>query len=83
MCNIFKETVLEGQLCYRADVNMFRDMVDRKKMVTEGLVIVLDYNSNRNTRVVEDTMEKQATLLGKYDGDKEHNKAMVYIETIG
>ena len=69
MCNIFKETMLNGQLCYRADVNKFREEVDRKKMVTDGLVIVLDYNRNRNTGAGEgkdvDTMGQQTTLLGE------------------
>ena len=87
MCNIFKETVLDGQLCYRADVNKFRQEVDRKKMVTDGLVIVLDYNSNRNTGAGEgkdvDTMGQQSSLQGKYDGDKLDQEAMIYIETIG
>ena len=56
-------------------------------MVTEGLVIVLDYNRNRNTGDTEgkdvDTMRQQSTLLGKSVGDKRDQEAMIYIETIG
>ena len=56
-------------------------------MVTDGLVIVLDYNSNRNTSDVEvkdvDTMRQQTSLQGKYVGDEGDQEAMIYVETIG
>ena len=47
VCNIFKETMVDGQLCYQADVDRFRDKVDMEKIVTKGLFFVLDYNENR------------------------------------
>ena len=81
VCNIFKETMLDGQLCYQADVNKLREKVDKKKMVTEGLVFLLDYNENRMVEVgFEEDIQDDSSLLGKKEGQGD---ALVYIETIG
>ena len=73
VCNIFKETMVEGQLCYQADVDRFRDEVEREKIVSEGFVFLLDYNEDRmgTVGVVEEDMEE-----GNAD-------AMIYVETVG
>ena len=68
---------MDGQLCYQADVDRFRDKVeDKKKVVTEGLVFWLDYNENR---MVEEVGEQSSDLGIK---DKYENVIM-YIGTIG
>ena len=78
VCNIFKETMVDGQLCYQADVESRLDevedkkknVVDKKKIVTEGLVFWLDYNENR---MVEEVGKQK-------DG---HEDAVIHIGTIG
>ena len=62
-------------------MNKFRNKVDRKKMVTEGLVFVLDYNENRMVNLGEKkNIKKDRILLGKKErGDD----AMIYVEAIG
>ena len=74
VCNIFKETMVDGQLCYQADVDRFRDKVkDKRKAVTEGLVFLLDYNENRMVEV-----------RGKqYSSTKKKEDHILYIGTIG
>ena len=73
VCNMFKETMLDGQLCYQADVDKLREKVDKKKMVTEGLVFLLDYNENRMVEVG-----------GKqYSSTKKKRDHILYIGTIG
>ena len=68
---------MDGQLCYQADVDKFRDkVVDEKKVVTEGLVLMLDYNENR---MVEEVRE-QSSALGIKD---KHENIIMYIGTIG
>ena len=81
VCNIFKQTMLDGQLCYKADLNSIRDQVDKKMMVTEGFVFLLDYNEHRNVIVNddEDSMEGSA-LLSKKEGRED---ALIYVETVG
>ena len=72
---------MDGQLCYQADVESLLEdnktkVVDKKKIVTEGLVFWLDYNENR---MVEEVGEQSSTLGIK---DKYENVIM-YIGTIG
>ena len=81
VCNIFKETMLDGQLCYQADLNSIRDQVDKKMMVTKGFVFLLDYNENRNVREnYDENMKERSLPLDKKEG---HEDAMIYIETLG
>ena len=69
---------MDGQLCYQADLESLRDevedkkatVVDKKKVVTEGLVFWLDYNENR---MVEEGGKQK-------DG---HEDAVIHIGTIG
>ena len=73
---------MDGQLCYQADVERFRDKVeDKKKVVTEGLVFWLDYNENRMVESVRNIgMDEDSSLLGKKE---QHEDAMIYVETVG
>ena len=81
VCNIFKETMLDGQLCYQADLDRIRDQVDEKMMVTEGFVFLLDYNEDRNVKENDDDKRMEgSTLLCKKE---EHDDALIYVETVG
>ena len=81
VCNIFKETMVEGQLCYQADVDRFRDEVEREKIVSEGFVFLLDYNEDRMVNEgLENNLDDDSPFLEKIEGYKD---AMIYVETIG
>ena len=75
---------MDGQLCYQADVESLLDevedktkkVVDKKKIVTEGLVFFLDYNENR---MVEVGKEKFSTTSKK----DSHDNVIILIGTIG
>ena len=82
VCNIFKETMLDGQLCYQADLDKFNDevKVNKKKMLTEGFVFLLDYNEDRMVNEgVENRVDKDLSSIGRKD-DKD---VMIYADTIG
>ena len=83
VCNIFNEVLLDGQVCYQADLtkDKIRDMVDKRKIATDGFVMLLDYNENRmvGSGVDMDSGE-DSTPLGKREIDKD---VMLYIETVG
>ena len=82
VCNIFKEVLLDGQVCYQADIAMdkIRDMVDKRKIATDGFVMLLDYNENRMVELGDLDIRKDSTLLGKREANKD---MMLYIETVG
>ena len=74
---------MDGQVCYQADVakNKIRDMVDKRKIATEGFVMLLDYNENRMVKLGDDLESgEDSPLLGKREVDKD---VMLYVETVG
>ena len=78
VCNIFEETMLDGQLCYQADLDRFRNKVEKKKIATEGFLFLLDYNENRMLDEVYDEDNGEDSSLRKNEKD-----AMIYVETMG
>ena len=95
VCNIFQEVILDGQLCYRADVNKLKEKVawekERQKIITSGFMFVLDYNEDRNVVLdLNDEIEEvkvhnklmDSMILGD-SSEKGDDKAMVYLETLG
>ena len=74
---------MDGQVCYQADVakDKIRDMVDKRKIATEGFVMLLDYNENRMVELGDDLeIVEDSPLLGKREVDKD---VMLYVETVG
>ena len=47
VCNSFEATVHHDQLCYKIDLERFRNNKDIKDHLEDGLVMILDYNENR------------------------------------
>ena len=84
VCNKFSPIVLEGRICYQVDVNEFMNQVDSKKLMTHGLIFMMDYNEDRlglDTNNDETSVDKDYGDMQKKDDKKE--KAMIYIETLG
>ena len=74
---------MDGQVCYQADMAMdnIMDMVDKRKIATEGFVMLLDYNENRMVKLGDDLeIGEDSPLLGKREVDKD---VMLYVETVG
>ena len=96
VCNIFEEVVLDGKLCYQADVNKLKEQVDwekeKEKIVTSGFMFMLDYNEDRGIHEVSKNKKKErmgydklldSNILGEENRKAEDGKSMVYIDTIG
>ena len=48
VCNSFKAVVHRDQLCYQVDLEKFKKNEIIKEQLIYGLVLVLDYNEDRN-----------------------------------
>ena len=80
VCNVFREVIVDGQVCFKADMDMDK-IRDKKKITSEGFVMLLDYNQNRMVESgVDMDIEEDSSLLGKREIDKE---MMLYVETVG
>ena len=83
VCDKFRPTFLDGQLCYQLDANELRNKVDKKEMASEGVIMLLDYNFERTV-----TNKEEKTLIKENSPISNKNKkntvdAMIYIETLG
>ena len=48
VCNSFKAVVHKDQLCYQVELERFRKKENLKEQLLNGLVLILDYNEDRN-----------------------------------
>ena len=86
VCNSFRPTVLDGQLCYQFDVNSIET-----NTTTSGqpyLMFVLDYNQDREYKTISDMDEDEhiydpKSLHEMEVNDATNDEAMIYIETLG
>ena len=83
VCNSFKAKVLNDQLCYEVDPNLFIDRTNTLKYLKLGLVLVLDYNEDRQTTefLQEESMQPDKSLT------KQENmkvvSAKIHINSLG
>ena len=85
MCNSFVPTILKDRLCYQLDLDLLKDEVDTKKLMTHGLGLLLDYNENRQAQdlVQNSRTSKLDDFMALDDRDNSKNEAMIYIGTLG
>ena len=83
VCDKFRPTFLEGQLCYQLDANEFGKKVNKEEIASQGVVMLLDYNLDRMvTHKEDDTLTVDDSSILKKN-KKNINDAMIYIETLG
>ena len=44
VCNLFKEKIVAGQVCYEADINQFKNGVNWEAIITKGFGFLVDTN---------------------------------------
>ena len=86
VCDIFRPTVLDGQLCYQVDLNPLKNQINPKQLKSHGFSFLMDYNRHRmgpdvNDRITDDTAEEN--ISEEEDEEENVNEAMVHIETLG
>ena len=85
VCNIFKAKIRIHQLCYEVDLNRFTNRDHIEDDLSKGLILLLDYNEDRQ---VESDELDETMGSGLYDRkilaqNKEDQHANIYINTIG
>ena len=84
VCNIFKEKLVDYQLCYTVDPNLYinKDITENAKQF--DLVLVIDYNEDRQLYLDEETIEaSEVQTKSPFRSDKSKTDDFVYFETIG
>ena len=71
VCNSFKSKIRNNQLCYQVDLVDYKDTNNIENQLKEGLVLVVDYNEER----------QMPQLMAHKKAEKE-NSVKIHLETI-
>ena len=82
VCNSFKAKVLNDQLCYEVDPNNFIDKTNGLKYFKLGLVLVLDFNEDRQTAEGIKDIRNSANILTEQQNARV-NSAEIFINSLG
>ena len=84
-CNSFKETILEGNLCYEIDPSKFESEKNLEKSKNIGLSLLIDNNEEYDTRKIVlkgESTTNQEDFTESFVRFEERQKIMIHIQTI-
>ena len=86
VCGLFTEKIVKGQLCYKAQLNQFKDLVNWRDALQEGLSLVIDTNDEYDLKKI---LEKQSLarndqmeIFPIYKQAKNFNSFKIMLQTI-
>lgn len=84
ICNSFKATILNDQLCYEVDPNKFLNKTgpNFEEDLRIGLMLFLDYNLDRQ-KSYETFEELDGQFMDKFFKNKDFEEAFIYVHSIG
>ena len=84
VCNLFEERIVEGKLCYSADVNDFRGDLDWKETLQRGVSLVIDTNPEYDMKnlLYPGKRRDLTDKLNLYTNNGGENEFSLFIETI-
>ena len=82
VCNSFVPTVHHNQLCYKIDLENFRNNKETENQLKYGLILILDYNENKqfvreHERRDHDELQKRHAFL-----PEEKKSVSIHLDTI-
>ena len=86
MCRLFKEKIVNGQLCYEANIRQFRNVVNWEEALRQGLSFVIDTTEEYDVKnlmqkkPVEETNNVERLL--SFQQIQTDNSFTVLLETI-
>ena len=86
VCKLFREKIVNGQVCYEADLNQYRDQVNLKEALSTGFNLIIDTNDEYD---VKNILQKKPSGRKKglksfyfYKDKKKDNSFTVMLKTI-
>ena len=77
VCDSFEAKIRNDQLCYEVDLEKFKDQKRIKEQLKSGLVLILDYNLERQS----ETYNPQKVI--KHESEENDEKDVhIYLDTI-
>ena len=56
VCSLFRERMVEGQVCYEADINQFKDSVNWVEALNRGFGFIVDTNEEYDVKNFYDSL---------------------------
>ena len=86
VCRLFREKIVNGQVCYEADLNQFRDKVKWEEALSSGLNLIIDTNDEYDVRNIMEKNASEEKKIGKsfnsYKDKKKDSSFTVMLKTI-
>ena len=85
VCHSFQAKILNDQLCYEVDLNLYSNQSNKAQEVEFGFSFVMDYNEDRQV-TIQSNISKVAKRSGMSENILEAGKnqhAFIYLDTIG
>ena len=86
ICGLFTEKIVKGQVCYEADLNQFKDLVNWEDALQEGLSMVIDTNDEYDVKnILEEqslVRNDQLEIFPIYKQSKNFNSFKMMLQTI-
>ena len=85
VCDIFEKKIHNDQLCYETDLEKFKDENNIYKQLEIGLVLILDYNEDRQLDAAWRKKNKHEHFndrKGKFFNHNGDNEAHIYFDSL-
>ena len=84
VCNSFKAKILNDQLCYEVDLNIFTNKNNIENELELGFVFIMDYNEDRQVTFNEAQKSKHDfSFVKTIDKSDDNQHAFIYLNTRG
>ena len=83
VCNSFKATITNDQLCYEVDMNRFVQKNTFSSYLKLGLTLIMDYNEDRQVTFNKKRTGTGTGLTNSLIDSSRDNTAVIYLNTIG
>ena len=74
VCRLFREKIFNGQVCYEADLNQYRERVNWKEALLSGLSLIIDTNDEYDVKNIMEKKEPELKEIGKYFNRNQQKK---------
>ena len=78
VCSSFQHIIRNDELCYQVDLNKFRNRATIEKQLKKGLVLLLDFNEDRQLKIDSPMSNEKKSV---FTSDAE-NSAQIHLDTI-
>ena len=82
VCNSFKPQIRNDQLCYQIDLEDYKNRTNIEYQLKEGLVLILDYNEERQMIRNNSLKRKDKNKKGLFVTSDEINSVQIHLDTI-